>query len=147
MTGRRLLQIELQRDLVTFDSGGLVATRGLKPAEGLVQLLTKQPLAECVGADKRCTVFGKPERPLICKYYDAWRCTYKVNFGSPRPEDYLRIGLEEFPQLAECFIFDDNGTVSAMASMEDMRGLIEAYWRSQASGVPITVERGLSAPE
>ena len=37
--GRSLLRIERQRHLETLDGGGLVAARGLEPAEGLVQLI------------------------------------------------------------------------------------------------------------
>ncbi len=29
----------------------------------------------------RCSLFDLAERPLICKYYDAWKCDYKPQFG------------------------------------------------------------------
>src|SRR5262245_9257075 len=49
----------------------------------------------------RCTIFGRPERPLVCKYYDAWKCTYRVHFGLPRPPGFVRVRLEEFGWLTE----------------------------------------------
>jgi hypothetical protein len=33
----------------------------------------------------RCSVFGQPEDPLPCDYYDAWTCTYRLRL-CPVPE-------------------------------------------------------------
>ena len=93
-----------------------------------------------LGPDNQCTVFGQPERPLLCKYYDAWKCTYKTNFGQPRPEDYLLVQLEDFPRIAECFLFDEDGAITAQATMEDMRGILESWWRSRALGADMYVD-------
>lgn len=83
--------------------------------------------------DNRCSVYGKPERPLLCKYYDEWKCTYKVNFGMPRPPGFLKIKLEQFKWLTECFEFDQHGNVTQFPSTETVRSYIEEKWRS-ASG-------------
>ncbi|MGE5594621.1 MAG: hypothetical protein ACM3S1_01150 [Hyphomicrobiales bacterium] len=80
----------------------------------------------------RCSVYGQPERPLLCRYYDAWKCFYRPHFGKARPEEYLRIGLEEFEALTECFLFDDHGMVVAAASLEETREHIESRWRRDA---------------
>lgn len=81
----------------------------------------------------RCSVFGSPERPLICKYYDAWKCTYRPNFGRPRPDDFLRIRLEQWEWLTECFRFDEFGQVAGPVSVADIRPHIEARWHETLS--------------
>ena len=59
----------------------------------------------------RCGVYGQPERPLVCQYYDAWTCTYRPALGSPGPADSGRVGFDEFDRLAETFDLDANGQV------------------------------------
>ena len=44
--------------------------------------------------DDRCGVYGSPERPSICRYYDASTCSYVVQFGQTRPRGFLRVRLE-----------------------------------------------------
>lgn len=76
----------------------------------------------------RCSVFGTSERPLICKYYDAWKCTYRPNFGLPRPEGFLRLRLEHWAWLTECFRFNEFGQVTEAEATADIRRHIEARW-------------------
>ena len=45
--------------------------------------------------DNLCSIFGQPERPLICKYYDEWKCQYKPQFSVSRPADFMHIRLEQ----------------------------------------------------
>jgi hypothetical protein len=78
----------------------------------------------------RCTLYGQPERPLICKYYDAWKCTYKPNFGLPRPASFLRIRLEQFEQLVGRFRFDEQGAIVEFPSPDVIREDVEASWRN-----------------
>jgi len=78
--------------------------------------------------DGRCSVYGQPERPLICKYYDAWKCTYRPNFGLPRPDGFLRLRLEHWAWLTECFNFNEFGQVTEAAPVADVRRHIEARW-------------------
>ncbi len=80
--------------------------------------------------DERCSIYDNPERPLLCQNYDPWRCNYRINFGEPRPPGFLRVNLEQFDLLAECFQFDRNGTILNMISIEDIRNYIEERWRS-----------------
>lgn len=79
----------------------------------------------------RCAVYGQPERPLLCKYYDAWKCTYRVDFGLPRPAGYLRLGPDQFAWLTECFRFDADGNVVECLPAEGIRAHIEARWREE----------------
>jgi len=80
----------------------------------------------------RCGVYGQPERPLPCQYYDAWQCSYKPRLGQPRPAGYLRLGLQHFDWLAECYQFDGDGRVTVSPSLDDMRQHIEHRWRETA---------------
>lgn len=83
-------------------------------------------------ADNRCGVYGQPERPLLCKYYDEHSCSYRPQFSEPRPEHYLRVRYEHFAPFSECFAFDDDGTVVAMADTATMRDHLESHVRSLA---------------
>ena len=81
--------------------------------------------------DALCGVYGSEERPLLCRYYDEHACTYKSQFGQPRPDDFLRVRYDHFDWFAECFRFDPDGTIVAAADMASMRSHIEARLRSQ----------------
>lgn len=78
----------------------------------------------------RCGIYGTAERPLICKYYDAWKCTYRINFGLPRPPGFLRLRFEQWEWLTECFRFDEFGHIVEFPGLADIRGHIEARWHS-----------------
>jgi Fe-S-cluster containining protein len=78
----------------------------------------------------RCSIFGKPERPILCQYYDAWKCTYRVNFGMPRPPGFSRVRLEEFEWLTECFRFDQHGNIIEGPKVEQVRAKIEEKWQN-----------------
>jgi hypothetical protein len=79
-------------------------------------------------SDGRCGVYGSPERPLQCKYADAWKCTTRVEFGQPRPVGGLRVRLEHYSALTECVAFDDVGLVTEIADTSLMRRHIENRW-------------------
>jgi hypothetical protein len=80
--------------------------------------------------DNRCSVYGQPERPLLCKYYDAWKCTYKINFGLPRPAGFLRVKLEQFDWLTDCFEFNQHGAIVQFPPTEMIRNSLEEKWRT-----------------
>lgn len=80
--------------------------------------------------NNRCSVYGRPERPLLCKYYDAWKCTYKINFGLPRPAGFLRVKLEQFKWLTDCFQFDQHGAIVQFPPTEVIRTYLEDQWRT-----------------
>lgn len=79
--------------------------------------------------DRRCAIYGLPQRPLHCRYYDAWKCTFKSQFGLPRPAGFLRLRLEQFAWLAECFRFDQQGIIVQAPPTADIRAHVEARWR------------------
>jgi len=78
----------------------------------------------------RCGVYGQPERPLPCQYYDAWQCSYKPRLSQPRPADYIRLGLEHFDWLAECYQFDADGHIAHSPDLNEMRQHVEARWHA-----------------
>lgn len=89
---------------------------------------------------QRCAVYGQPVRPLLCKYYDANKCTYRVHFGQARPPGYLRLSLEQYPLLTECFRFDGHGTIVEALSSEGIRAHIEARWQAEAAAEPASLQ-------
>lgn len=78
--------------------------------------------------ENRCSIFGKPERPQICTFYDAHGCQYVAQFGVPRPRDFMRVKLEQFYWLVEPMEFDKYGNITYMPSAEALRGHIEQEW-------------------
>jgi len=58
----------------------------------------------------RCSVYGEPERPLRCSYYDEWKCAYKPRF-SGTDTGFHRMGLDEFDTFLGTLTFDDAGRV------------------------------------
>lgn len=77
----------------------------------------------------QCMLYGKSERPLICKYYDAWKCDYKPQFGRLRPEGFLRVRLEQFQWLTENIPVDQDGKVLNMPQTSLFREHIENRWK------------------
>jgi Fe-S-cluster containining protein len=85
----------------------------------------------------RCGIYGQPERPLLCKYYDALKCTFKPRFGQARAPDFLKVGLEHFGWLSECYALDDNGRLVGAMALPDIRGHIETRWRESVAASTI----------
>jgi hypothetical protein len=80
--------------------------------------------------ENRCSIYGQPDRPLICRYYDAHKCTYRINMGRPRPAGFVRVKLEQFDWLTESFGFDGDGNIVQGPSVDQVRSQIEGNWRS-----------------
>ncbi len=91
-------------------------------------LIVKSTCRHLVG--NRCGIYGQPERPLACQYYDAWQCSYKPRLGQSRPASYLRLGLEHFDWLAECYRFDGDGHITYSPNLADLRQHVETRWRA-----------------
>lgn len=83
--------------------------------------------------DSRCSIYGQPERPFICRYYDQWKCMYRPQFGQARPATLMRIRLEHFPLLAQAFAYAPDGTILEMPRMEAIRQGIEVAWRERGA--------------
>jgi Fe-S-cluster containining protein len=82
----------------------------------------------------RCSVYGKPERPLLCSYYDAHKCGYKHQFGPLRPAGFVRVRYEEFEAVAGAFRFSDSGMSTKIPTPDEVRAAIEASWSAPPRG-------------
>jgi len=80
--------------------------------------------------DNRCSVFGTDERPLKCSYYDALKCDYRIDFGTPRPPDMVRVSRAQFGVIADSFVFDDVGTIVAAPPLQLLRERLEDAMRA-----------------
>ncbi len=91
--------------------------------------------------DNRCAVYGKPERPQICKYYDEWTCTYKSQFDLARPEGFVRIRLEEIDLLANSLGYDKSGAIMILPPADALRQMVESQWheRGKSERIPLKV--------
>ncbi len=87
----------------------------------------------------RCSVYGRPERPLKCGYYDALSCAYRGHFGVPTPEDVVRVARHQFPVVADSIVFDDLGRIVAIPPLHIMRERVVQAERAAA------VANGLSS--
>lgn len=72
----------------------------------------------------RCTLFEKPERPMICKYYDEWKCSYKIQSDQSLDAGFFRVRLEQFQRILDCVEFDRNGIITFLPSTENLRNYI-----------------------
>lgn len=79
-------------------------------------------------ADNRCSIFGRPERPMLCTYFDASHCAYRTQFGTPRPEGFVHLRLEELDALTSAVALDDTGRIVELPSAEQLRARIERGW-------------------
>ena len=81
----------------------------------------------------RCSVFGQPDRPLKCGYYDALACGYRGHFGIPQPGDIVRVKRPQFEALAASLAFDELGRVVAIPPLDLIRRQVEQSMRSSAA--------------
>jgi hypothetical protein len=77
----------------------------------------------------RCSIHGRPERPDICRYYDAWSCSYRAQFSPDSAVADPRAGADEWALLVSCFRFDPLGDVVEMLTAEGIGCVL-------AAGVP-----------
>lgn len=76
----------------------------------------------------RCSIYGRPERPISCQYLDAWACSHKAVFEVDRPAHAVRVRLEELPALVSTYAFDDLGVAARIPTADEVRSAIEASW-------------------
>jgi Fe-S-cluster containining protein len=79
--------------------------------------------------DGRCSVYNTPERPLRCRYFDAYQCPYPTLLGTPKPSGFVRIGLESFATLESVLEVDEAGNVLELPSADTVRNAVENTWR------------------
>lgn len=79
----------------------------------------------------RCGIYGRPERPLTCRYFPEQNCSYIKTIGKFRTPEYLRLGGEQLPWLIETIRFDEQGLVTGIPTTFTMRNYVEARWREE----------------
>jgi len=84
----------------------------------------------------RCGVYGRAERPLECRYQDAWGCEPRLKLGGHRPPKFLEISLDSFPRMVEPFRFDATGRITHFPSIEALRAHVEFNSREPAPVPP-----------
>ena len=111
---------------------------GLSPAGEWVVIVrtTCRNLTHDEHGAGRCGLYGAPGRPQICIDYDGAMCGYKMQFGRPRPERYLRMRFPQFDRLVELFHFDEDGYVIAAPDFNQIRQHIEQRWVSEGPLTP-----------
>jgi Fe-S-cluster containining protein len=87
----------------------------------------------------RCGVYGQPDRPLVCRYYDAHKCGYKFQFGNPRPAGFVRVQRADFDAVIAAFRFTETGVTTKAPTPDEVRAAIEESWRA-AAGRNATLE-------
>ncbi len=99
--------------------------------------------------DNRCAIYGRPERPQICKFYDAHGCQYVPQFGAPRPDSFMRIELEQFYWLVEAIGFDKHGNITRMPALDAFRQHVEGQWAAAvvAQAALLAPAPGAPAPD
>lgn len=81
----------------------------------------------------RCSVYGQPERPLRCQYFDAAQCPYPTLLGEARPQGFVRVELDQISVLEECMSFDDAGMLTELPGPDHLRAAIEQRWAEDAA--------------
>jgi hypothetical protein len=61
--------------------------------------------------DNRCAIYDKPQRPLVCKYYNPMQCVHKTYLGKAAAEGFIKVGYEEYDSIMETFKFDKEGNI------------------------------------
>ena len=84
----------------------------------------------------RCGLFGQPDRPLRCQYFDAAQCPYPTLLGSPRPAGFTRVDLDRFPALVDCLSFDGAGNLVGPPTADEVRDSVEDRWRKERQSSP-----------
>jgi len=92
-------------------------------SDGAWSLIVKTTCRHLVG--NRCGLYGQPDRPLRCRYYDEWSCTYRPRLEPTRPQDFFRISLEQFAALASSLTVDEYGNVGNLPPVGELREAVE----------------------
>ncbi len=71
--------------------------------------------------DNQCAVYETNERPLVCKYYNPLKCVHKNYFGKVEPDEFMRVGYEEFDRLMGTFKFNEEGDIIGSYDMKSLR--------------------------
>ena len=76
-------------------------------------------------ATSRCSLFGRPERPLTCSRYNQYVCDYR-RFFTPGNPDVLHMDLAGMAQLIRTVPTSEDGYLPTNLSLPALRGWLHA---------------------
>ena len=71
---------------------------------------------DCIAFDltsHKCRLHGTPQKPLICRNYDAYNCWYKKNFVNASSQEIYRLNLARFDVWIQHIQFDTGGMIAS----------------------------------
>ena len=80
-----------------------------------------------------CGVFGEPDRPLACSYYNQWACGFRNEFLRPLPDGFARVRYEQLPMLSALFEFDPDGKVTHLPEVGEVHAALLMSWQQLIS--------------
>ncbi len=72
-----------------------------------------------------CSIWGRPERPLICGRYDAHACAYKSWLIEPQTLPFVRVDHDTFQRVRRHFPTTEEGEVTADLSPDQLRAILQ----------------------
>jgi len=90
----------------------------------------------------RCAVYGQPERPLACGYYNQWSCGFRREFLEALPPGFARVRYEHLPMLTALFDFDRDGRVTHLPEVAEVHAALLQSWRE----LIVPPDNGAAAP-
>lgn len=73
--------------------------------------------------EARCSIYGRPERPIICRHYEARTCSYKTVFGPSSLPGSLRVRFDDFDRLLAAVDVEQDGRIAVLPSTEELQRL------------------------
>lgn len=68
----------------------------------------------------KCGVFGKAERPQVCRLYDEQTCGYKERFSAKESDRSITLSRSDFHKVQHLFEFDENGYLVHRPTLAEM---------------------------
>ena len=75
--------------------------------------------------DKRCTLFGQPDRPTLCTFYNQYTCDYRRFFSAPE-DSAVRLSLADMRHLEQHAPYDSAGELRGDISPRAVRQWLNA---------------------
>lgn len=117
---RRFVDIDFLRYALGFP--GVMAVFG----PGTLSLGVKTTCRHFDEEERVCGVFGKPERPKHCEFYDEFKCEWKRGFVT-HPALWVRFqGLAEFADFEKLIAYDETGRIRSMPEFARLRARFTA---------------------
>ena len=83
-----------------------------------------------------CTLHGLPEKPRVCRRYNAYSCFYKPMFDGPESDRYVRFNRERLEVFASLLQFDGHRNIVHYPSISELRSALPE-WKAEEFPPPI----------